>query len=156
MSADPAARQLTTSHAEFYQCATEVMRLIKAPACKRTEKVPNVCEVQVKTLVLAGKLPRFRGETYGNKTSRTAFQVLVGASNVATSSAGLLQISRGRVGVLLLAGGQGTRLGVPYPKGMYDVGLPSGKTLYQIQAERIRKVQELAERRHGSECSVPW
>lgn len=69
---------------------------------------------------------------------------------------GLKEISENHVGVLLLAGGQGTRLGVSYPKGMFPIELPSGKCLYQIQAERIRRLMEMARDETGKSGRITW
>jgi UDP-N-acetylglucosamine/UDP-N-acetylgalactosamine diphosphorylase len=46
-------------------------------------------------------------------------------------------LTRGEVGVILVAGGQGTRLGFDRPKGMYAIGPVSGATLFQMHFEGV-------------------
>ncbi len=62
---------------------------------------------------------------------------------------GIEALSAGKVGVLLVAGGQGSRLGFNHPKGLYPIGPVSGASLLQIHFEKALA----AARRYGA--SVP-
>jgi len=57
------------------------------------------------------------------------------------SEIGYSAISRGKVALLILAGGQGSRLGYNKAKGMYNVGMPSNKSLFQYLVERFIAAQ---------------
>lgn len=70
---------------------------------------------------------------------------------------GLKAISENEVGVILMAGGQGTRLGSNAPKGCYDIELPSSRSLFQIQAEKILKIQQLTKKVYpNSNPCIQW
>ena len=50
---------------------------------------------------------------------------------------GLELLSAGKVAVLVVAGGQGTRLGFDHPKGQYPIGPVSENSLFQVLAEQV-------------------
>lgn len=59
-------------------------------------------------------------------------------------------LRQGKVGLFLVAGGQGTRLGYEGPKGSYPIGPITKKSLFEYHAEKIRNLQ----RRYS--CCLPW
>ena len=59
-------------------------------------------------------------------------------------------LAEGRVGVMVVAGGQATRLGFPGPKGAYPLGPVSDRSLFAIHAQKIRRLRARCGR------PVPW
>jgi UDP-N-acetylglucosamine/UDP-N-acetylgalactosamine diphosphorylase len=68
-----------------------------------------------------------------------------GATTDAARRRGEEALRDGHVGVILVAGGQGSRLGFDKPKSMYPIGPLSKATLLQIHVEKLRA----AARRYG-------
>ena len=61
----------------------------------------------------------------------------------ALESIGLSAIVSGKVGAVLLCGGQGTRLGYPHPKGMFNIGITKEISIFSLH---FRYLTEIAER----------
>lgn len=66
--------------------------------------------------------------------------------NESLSAYGESALARGEVGVLLVAGGQGSRLGFEGPKGAYPLGPLSNASLFEIHSRKIVAL----ERRYGA------
>jgi UDP-N-acetylglucosamine/UDP-N-acetylgalactosamine diphosphorylase len=64
-------------------------------------------------------------------------------------ASGEAALRAGKVGMIMVAGGQGTRLGFDAPKGMFSLGPVSGRTLFQILIDRLTAVSQ----RYGT--SIP-
>jgi UDP-N-acetylglucosamine/UDP-N-acetylgalactosamine diphosphorylase len=66
-------------------------------------------------------------------------------TNAEAKRRGEAALRAGEVAVLVVAGGQGSRLGFAHPKGMFPIGPVSNKTLFQFHAEKVLALR----RRYG-------
>lgn len=72
-----------------------------------------------------------------NDTDIAPLPVAPPEASAAERAIGEEALRRGEVAALIVAGGQGSRLGFEKPKGMYPVGPVSGASLFQIHAEKL-------------------
>jgi UDP-N-acetylglucosamine/UDP-N-acetylgalactosamine diphosphorylase len=68
----------------------------------------------------------------------------------AAGDSGDALLRAGRVGVMVVAGGQATRLGYDAPKGEFPIGPVSNRTLFALQAQKIRRLRDRYAR------PIPW
>ena len=59
-------------------------------------------------------------------------------------------IKQGKLAAVTMAGGQGTRLGHPGPKGTFDIGLDSHKSLFELLADSLKEEAK----KYG--VTIPW
>ena len=63
---------------------------------------------------------------------------------------GSKEIKEGKLAVVTMAGGQGTRLGHTGPKGTYDLGLDTHKSIFEILCDTLKEARE------KYKVDIPW
>ena len=63
---------------------------------------------------------------------------------------GIKKIKEGKLAVVTMAGGQGTRLGHTGPKGTYDLGLDTHKSIFEILCDTLKEARE------KYKVDIPW
>ena len=130
----------------------------KLAAKARKELLAQIATIDFDELARCrSMLPAFAGETAAGKGCRRAVaptapkvMELKGKAYDAAAAAGAKELAAGRVAVLLVAGGQGSRLGYEGPKGAYPIGPVTDRPLFHFHARKV-----LAKtRRYGK--SVPF
>lgn len=118
---------------------------------QRTELLGDLEQINLEALPNLTKLVRGESQAVAGR-DRLEPPVVIKKSHASISArtAGEDLLRAGRVAALMVAGGQGTRLGFNGPKGAFPISPVKDKTLFQLFAEAIAG----ASRRYGK--PVPW
>lgn len=71
-------------------------------------------------------------------------------------SLGLDALAKNEVAIILMAGGQGTRLGSKDPKGLYDIKLNKYKSLFEIQLKSVLHLQNKIHEKFDKKINIPF
>jgi len=123
---------------------------------QRARLLENVCEIDfdlIERLYQGRNDQRDLRELLSRAEPPPAFRLDTAGNRFTPEQAreeGQRALRAAEFGVILVAGGQGTRLGFEHPKGMFPLGPVSGRSLFQIHVEKIRA----AAKRYGVEIPL--
>ena len=104
-------------------------------AAERSELIRQLAAIDLSELLA---LARAADQTTAPPADDIApLPVAPAEASTSERSLGEEALGRGEVAALVVAGGQGSRLGFEKPKGMFPVGPVSGASLFQIHAEKL-------------------
>jgi UDP-N-acetylglucosamine/UDP-N-acetylgalactosamine diphosphorylase len=114
--------------------------------------LPSLKQKKLEEQILTIDLPTFFKQQLLLSTSfpsdgiYTPFLDFAYAENLPNPAWGKQLISEGKMGCLLLAGGQGSRLSFDGPKGLYPISVIKQKSLFQLCAEKVLAASKQAGR----------
>ena len=105
---------------------------------ERKELLAQVAALDPKSLKRCAAALKTGGDTFdSSKGTAPKVAELAGAERAKAVAAGEKELRAGRVAALLVAGGQGSRLGYDGPKGCYSIGPITGAPLFYFHARKI-------------------
>ena len=122
-----------------------------------TQLINQLEKLELNHIISAFKSATHPPPTHNNSEILTPLECYANKHSISSTdlelwnSTGIKALSHNEVAVVVLSGGQGTRLGFDAPKGMYNIKLPSNKTLFQLHAERIVRLKQLS-----NNSKIPW
>lgn len=117
---------------------------------KLTNEQQNALESQLKSIDFERlkQQKELVQQAYAQHDSKfQTFNEFAFSGNRETELLGEQLINEGKLGCLLLAGGQGTRLQSQGPKGIYPISVIKHKSLFQLCAEKVYAASKQANRR---------
>jgi len=128
------ARALLEAHGQ-----SQVLRFWPTlPAAQQQELLAQIASLDFESVSRMRRLLAARHDAAGAGEIRPADVLsLSGRERDRAGRAGKRALRAGEVGVILVAGGQGTRLGFGGPKGLFPIGPITGRSLFEIQAKKI-------------------
>lgn len=103
---------------------------------QKEELLSDIQQLDINQFVMQQELLHAPSTTFGPIAPLTNWNIL---GQETDEFKGRQLIAEGKLGVLLIAGGQGSRLGFSGPKGLFPISKFMKKTLFQIFAEKTHK-----------------